>query len=42
MLFRSHLALEGDMREAVSQISSLDATREVLSLLRVEGDAQGD
>jgi len=42
IVFITHVAREGDMREAVSLISKLDITREVLTLLRVEGNHRED
>ena len=38
IVFITHLAIEGDVWEAVSRISQLDITQKVLTLLRVEGD----
>ena len=42
IVFVTHLATEGDMREAVSQISRLDILQKVLTVLRVEGSHHGE
>jgi homoserine dehydrogenase len=38
VVFITHEALEGDMREAAAAIGELPVTKRILSLLRVEGD----
>ena len=42
IVFITHEAAEGDMREAVALIRELEVTRMVLSLLRVEGSRHGE
>jgi len=41
VVFITHLAVEGDMQEAVSSIRVLPITQQVLSLIRVEGSRHG-
>jgi hypothetical protein len=36
LVFVTHQALEGHMRQALAQIRRLDVTRRILTLLRVE------